>query len=87
MDYIYFNSPAYVPFYAAHKVWQVLDNAPTIDPESLRLKGEWINARMLVGGFAEKWGCDCSRCGITIQEDYRLPNFCPNCGADMRGDS
>lgn len=34
-------------------------------------KGEWIELR-------------CSECG---QVDYSKPNYCPNCGADMRGES
>ena len=31
LDYTYFRSPAAVPFYEAHKVWEILENAPTID--------------------------------------------------------
>ena len=31
LEYTYFKSPAAVPFYEAHKVWEILDNAPTID--------------------------------------------------------
>ena len=55
---------------------------PTIEP---RAKGHWVTAK---GG-----GCYCSEC-----EEYALDrtdgryvsvsvmsNFCPNCGADMRG--
>lgn len=29
------------------------------------------------------WECD--RCGCIYEEDFEyIPNFCPNCGADMR---
>lgn len=45
--------------------------------------GRWVNERMLVGGFAEKWGCDCSCCGRTIEEPLWKPDYCPNCGARM----
>lgn len=30
----------------------------------------------------------CSNCGIVIDNDFPIwRNFCPNCGADMRGES
>lgn len=61
-------------------------NAPTIDPESLRPKGEWGNGvctncqfdlRCLTDGESdlEQWVWD---------EGF---DFCPNCGADMRGET
>lgn len=48
-------------------------NAPSVVPS--RAEGEWID-----GGLYDK----CSVCGG--HEPYRyLSNFCPHCGADMRG--
>ena len=47
-----------------------------------RKKAQWVSRRykvldsMLQGFF-------CSECG---QKGSSQPNFCPNCGADMRGD-
>ena len=35
------------------------------------VRGEWLGE------------IECSECG---QIDWTAPNFCPNCGADMRGD-
>lgn len=59
--------------------------ARTIDPESLRQKGEW-KPRTDVVGFAN---CSvCHECNIYIYDDWadgKKWNFCPNCGADMRG--
>ena len=37
--------------------------------------GEWI------GG---KWYKECSVCSEVFTPTTTLPNFCPNCGADMR---
>ena len=56
-----------------------IDNAPTIDPESLRPQGEWV-----------KIGVDeflCSKCNVIYEYpasecEYR---YCPNCGAKMKG--
>lgn len=54
-----------------HDATANLNALPTIDPESLRPKGKWID------------GMKCSECG---QVDFTKPNFCPDCGADMRGE-
>ena len=58
-----------------------------IEPE--RKKGKWTDD-------GTKLGCCCDNCGITLDEYFtgdlsnitlcKVPNFCPNCGADMRGD-
>lgn len=58
-----------------------LDKIPTIEPER---KGKWIHENTLKYFF-------CSECGEpSLTDDDRyiysmdFPNFCPNCGADMR---
>ena len=45
--------------------------------DALRLKGEWIDA----GQYPYD---KCSLCGCEV-DSYDDWNFCPNCGADMRG--
>lgn len=57
-----------------------IDAMPTIEPE--RKKGKWINN---VHDIAI-----CNQCGYMTPydraiDDYEYGNFCPNCGADMRG--
>lgn len=62
---------------------------PTIDPESLRPKGRWIGEG---DGYADGeivydvWHCsECDYCIDDGTDDPELlPNYCPNCGADMR---
>lgn len=52
-------------------------------------RGKWIDD-------GSELGCQCSQCGKTLDEyincgtEYmtltEIPKFCPNCGADMRGE-
>lgn len=56
---------------------------PTIDPESLRVQGEWVEC------FDEGWrrqiaGDRCSACGFThYGASIAHYHFCPSCGAKM----
>lgn len=57
-----------------------MDKMPTIEPK--REKGEWINEGRIIR---------CSKCKIgyaTVKgmKSALTYNFCPNCGADMRGE-
>jgi hypothetical protein len=63
---------------------QLIDEQPTVEPE--RRLGKWV----AVGECYVK----CSECGLeTTKNELRgialfgenEPYFCPNCGADMRG--
>lgn len=63
---------------------QVIKYAPTIDPESLRLQGTWIEKPTGRYGAWQSW---CSVCGKHsgiggIQSNRHKP-YCPNCGAKM----
>ena len=64
-----------------------IDNAPTIDPESLRPKGEWITMsywKKRRGHHVQLVFKKCSLCNTRVKARWNN-NFCPNCGADMRG--
>ena len=69
---------------STHLIW----NAPTVDAEPVR-HGHWqitdayphnVHCSVCHKRFAQThWG---------VWEDGSLPrNYCPNCGADMRGDN
>lgn len=81
--------------------FEEIDNAPTVDKtdvisyidglidgaEAVRPHGKWIYKQVY---DYEYW--ECSHCGEpwttiegTPQDNFM--NFCPNCGADMRGDN
>lgn len=58
-----------------------IEHAPTIVPE--RKRGRW-RRKLVDSGFNADWYC--SECGWkTILEEHGY-NYCPNCGADMRGE-
>ena len=67
---------------------QVLDELPPVQPE--RKTGHWVETG---DEPYDEWECDV--CGFAIDgsgcidpEEYRdVYKFCPNCGADMRGEA
>lgn len=72
------------------KMWiatkEDIDAIPTAAVRE-NVKGEWIfDGQRHRGGL--KW-CHCSVCGHAENADYAIVQgvkFCPNCGADMRGE-
>ena len=63
-------------------VCQIINDAPTIEE---RKKGKWIPVMNGRGGHC------CNRCNGYAPSyrngDEHLSDFCPNCGADMRGEN
>lgn len=50
-----------------------------------RPQGEWIDKEEY-DDYPNKTVCECSECGKMICISHNdFPNFCENCGADMRG--
>ncbi len=67
----------------------VLSKLPAIDPASLRPKGEWITIsywKKRRGHHVQYVVKKCSHCNFRVKARWKN-NFCPNCGADMRGDN
>lgn len=66
----------------ANELIQAIKNLPSAEPE--RKSGHWINAECKDGTTAHK----CSECkcfvGYSVSS-LKWFNFCPWCGADMRG--
>lgn len=62
----------------------IVSNQPTIDFDSLRPKGRWVDKwKWLYKNRLYK----CSVCNETAlgnDKTWFLTDFCPNCGADMR---
>lgn len=58
--------------------WKMRDDIQKLQPStSQRPRGEWIKV-----DDEEPIAYDCSECGSMMSKKY---NYCPNCGADMRG--
>jgi hypothetical protein len=56
-------------------------NAPTIDAEPVK-HGEWVNI------FDNTWECtNCETCEQFAYNIESTSDYCPNCGAYMRGDT
>lgn len=55
------------------------------DMRGKRLQGEWIGKEEY-DDYPNKTVCECSECGKMICISHNdFPNFCFNCGAEMRG--
>jgi hypothetical protein len=67
------------------QVLDVINEAPTVDPESLRLKAKWIIVRRMADG-AE---CKCGNCGrkevFTTFDRHAEHAYCCRCGCKMEG--
>lgn len=63
----------------SYKEW--LEQLPTADVVSV-VRGKWI-----ADGDGYHWTYNCSICGWKDGYPFnKRHNFCPNCGADMRGE-
>lgn len=64
-------------------LYSVIEDQPTIDPESLRPRGHW--EKETVDGpdvvkYTSLLSAFCSRCG---RRAWTKSNYCPHCGAKM----
>jgi rubrerythrin len=57
-----------------------VDKQPTVDAQPVR-HGHWVGVD---DEPYEVWECDV--CGFIYETDSKLHRYCPNCGADMRGE-
>ena len=67
---------------SADEVAKAVENAPTIEE---RKRGRWVAIVKGERGYSAG-DFRCSVCDDPCK-CYHLTNFCPNCGADMRGEA
>ena len=65
-------------------VANILRHTKTVKPEQKR--GKWIEDRLVSTGGGTYGVRRCSECEAYYQDVGYGYNYCPNCGADMRGD-
>ena len=63
---------------------RILRRMPSVQPE--RIRGRWEQWPRQLGQHDTIWWYVCSACGGKAINGGVLTNFCPNCGADMRGE-
>ena len=67
-----------------------VNRMPTADVRE-NVKGQWLDYcdNPIKSYFDGRYSAHCSVCGYhpEYEEEMRSANFCPNCGADMRGDN
>ena len=66
------------PGAAVGKCMEAIRRLPSAD----RPQGEW-KRRLVDSGFNADWVC--SECGYRVKTDFVSFNYCPNCGARMKG--
>lgn len=70
----------------AYSYWSgwnsALKRASRIVHDEIRPQGEWIKWNFRTVGPLGDWDYKCSNCEKVYYGEY---NFCPNCGADMKG--
>ena len=75
----------YETFYDPYpRVIEALEDLPSVQPE--REKGKWLKAGTRMG--IPLFECSLCECGDEVPTVMGKPsyNFCPYCGADMRGE-
>lgn len=72
-EHIYTNGSEMVPIFRMRQWFQHVAALPAIEPR----RGKWI----LKENIFKVAVAYCSAC---YEIDSHMPNFCPNCGADMR---
>lgn len=67
---------------------EIIDDIPPADVRE-NVKGQWLDYcdNPIKSYFDGRYSAHCSVCGYhpEYEEEMRSANFCPNCGADMRG--
>lgn len=60
------------------RVIDIIESLPSAEPERKKGKWKWISTDYF------HYHCQCSECEMYTRDPE--PNFCPWCGADMRGE-
>lgn len=77
----YTRTEGYIYLNGCRKILEIIDAAPTIDPETLRPTAHWIVTKTNVCGINRY---ECSSCGAVRYKASALHlNYCQDCGKRM----
>ena len=65
-------------FSVARRCMEIAENLPAVPVREV-VRGRWV----LQGKFC---GLNRHECSVCKRSEFRMSNFCPNCGADMRAE-
>lgn len=75
-EQIYTNGMEMVPIFRMRQWFEHIGNVKPI------IHGEWVDKKVV--SFVQVIAT-CSVCDKTVSVGWNTMNYCPNCGADMRG--
>ena len=78
-EQIDYNQEYVNPKLNVYDILRIIDNAPTVEK---RPKGKWRCAKQGDIPITDR----CTNCNYEMKWYKNKHNYCPNCGADMRGD-
>lgn len=62
--------------------WMVIRDMPAVDAVPV-VHGRWVHDGQRIHNGVDWWHCsECNKTAAGVEIEY---NYCPNCGADMRG--
>ena len=77
---LYEETPDGIVKFGIEKTYDLIDNAPTVEPE--RPQGRWLHN----SDRPDTLICSVCNCGWDMWHyESKELKYCPNCGADMRG--
>ncbi len=74
----YTRTEGYIYLNGCRKILEIIDAAPTIDPESMRPTAHWKFGSTMGNSWMK-----CSRCLVSWNGQTGTFSYCPNCGARM----
>ena len=80
-DYCELNDEGKTAFSMAISALELFGNSEQL-PSADRPQGKW-KRRLVDNGFNADWVC--SECGYRVKTDFVSFNYCPSCGARMKG--
>ena len=81
------NSQIHTPLFKTDDIFQALKDAPTVDAVEV-VHSKWDTVFYERNGTLASYSHICPECKYFYRDlRFKGHNYCPNCGADMRGET